>query len=37
MENVKVLIVGSDANAYYLARCAHETLNKKAHIISKTP
>lgn len=37
MENVKVLIVGSDANAYYMARCAHEAYGEKPHIISKTP
>ena len=37
MDNVKVLIVGSDANAYYMARCAHEAFDKKPHVISKTP
>ena len=37
LDNVKVLIVGSDANAYYMARCAHEAFDKKPHVISKTP
>lgn len=30
-----ILILGSDANAYYMARCAHEAYQKKAHIIGK--
>lgn len=30
-----ILILGSDANAYYMARCAHEAYHKKAHIIGK--
>lgn len=31
----EILILGSDANAYYMARCAHEAYHKKAHIIGK--
>lgn len=30
-----ILILGSDANAYYMARCAHEAYNKKAYLIGK--
>lgn len=30
-----ILILGSDANAYYMARCAHEAYNKKAFVIGK--
>ena len=32
-----VLIIGSDANAYYMARCYHELTNKQAYIIAKNP
>lgn len=32
-----LLIVGADANAYYMARCYHELTNKKAYIIGKNP
>lgn len=31
----EVLILGSDANAYYMARCTHEAYHKKAHLIGK--
>lgn len=31
------LIVGMDANAYYMARCYHEKYNKKAYLIGKHP
>jgi len=30
-----ILILGSDANAYYMARCAHEAYHKKAYLIAK--
>lgn len=31
----EVLIIGSDVNAYYMARCCHEAYNKKAHMLIK--
>lgn len=31
----EILILGSDANAYYMARCTHEAYHKKAHLIGK--
>lgn len=31
----EILILGSDANAYYMARCAYEAFNKKAYLIGK--
>ena len=33
--NFTVLILGSDANAYYMARCAHELYGKKVDMMSK--
>ncbi len=33
--NLTVLILGSDINAYYMARCCHEYFNKKVHMIGK--
>lgn len=33
----EVLIIGSDINAYYMARCCHEAYNKKAYVIGKEP
>ncbi len=33
----KTLIIGSDINAYYMARCYHEEYNDKAHLIAKEP
>ena len=35
--NFTLLIVGADANAYYMARCYHELTNKLAYIIAKNP
>jgi D-aspartate ligase len=35
--NIDVLILGSDPNAYYMARCYHEIFNKKAYIIAQRP
>lgn len=31
-----VLIIGSDANAYYMARCYHEEYNDKAYVLAKS-
>lgn len=33
MDNVKVLILGTDINTYYMSRCYHELIGKKADII----
>ncbi|MDO4963075.1 MAG: carboxylate--amine ligase [bacterium] len=33
----EILILGSDINAYYMARCYHEQYNKKAYLIGKAP
>lgn len=32
-----ILILGSDANAYYMARCYHEEYHKKAYVLAKEP
>ena len=32
----KVLIIGTDANAYYMARCYHELYGKKADLLGKS-
>jgi D-aspartate ligase len=32
-----LLIIGMDANAYYMARCYHEKYGKKAYLIGKNP
>ncbi len=32
-----LLILGMDANAYYMARCYHEKYRKKAYLIGKNP
>mgnify|MGYP007084605786 CR=1 FL=1 len=31
----EVLIIGTDANAYYMARCCHEAYHKNAYLIGK--
>ncbi len=33
----EILIAGTDANAYYMARCYHEAFGKKANLLGKTP
>lgn len=33
----EVLIIGTDANAYYMARCFHEEYHRKAYMLGKTP
>ena len=33
----EILIAGTDANAYYMARCYHEAYGKKANLLGKTP
>ena len=32
-----LLIIGADANAYYMARCFHELTGRKAYLIAKNP
>ena len=32
----EILVIGSDVNAYYLARCTHEAYNKKAYVLINT-
>ncbi|MBR2787506.1 MAG: carboxylate--amine ligase [Clostridia bacterium] len=33
----EILIIGTDANAYYMARCYHEAYGKKATLLGKSP
>ena len=33
----EILIAGTDANAYYMARCYHEAYGKKANLLGKAP
>lgn len=35
--NFNLVILGTDINAYYMARCYHERYNRKAYIIGKEP
>jgi len=35
--NIKVLIIGTDINAYYMSRCYHELTGKKVDLIGKAP
>lgn len=35
MKDFLILILGSDANAYYMARCCYEAYHQKAHLIGK--
>ena len=35
--NFTLLIIGADANAYYMARCFHELTGKRAYLIAKNP
>lgn len=35
--NFDILIIGTDANAYYMARCFHELYGKKATLLGKAP
>ena len=37
MEDFKALIIGSDINAYYLARCYHEFTGRKADMLALKP
>lgn len=36
-KNINVLIIGTDINAYYMARCYHELTGKKVDLIGKAP
>ncbi len=35
--NFEIIIIGSDANAYYMCRCVHELYNKKVKLIAHKP
>ena len=37
MEDFRALIIGSDINAYYLARCYHEFTGRKADMLALNP
>jgi len=37
MDKVKILILGTDINAYYMSRCYHELTGKKVDLIGKAP
>ena len=34
MKDFRTLVIGSDPNAYYLARCYHELTGKKADMLA---
>lgn len=36
-KDIKILIVGTDINAYYMARCYHELTGSKVDLIGKAP
>lgn len=36
-DETKVLIIGTDINAYYMSRCYHELTGKKVNLIGKAP
>lgn len=36
-KDINVLIIGTDINAYYMARCYHELTGKKVDLIGKAP
>lgn len=36
MDDIKLLIIGTDINAYYMARCYNELTGKKVDLIGKT-
>jgi D-aspartate ligase len=36
-DDIQVVIIGSDINAYFMARCYHEAYGKTAHLIAKEP
>ena len=36
-KNIKCLIIGTDINAYYMARCYHELTGNKVDLIGKAP
>ena len=33
----KILLLGSDINVYYMARCYHELYHEKADVLGKEP
>lgn len=36
-DDINILIIGTDINAYYMARCYHELTGKKVDLIGKAP
>lgn len=37
LDDINILIIGTDINAYYMSRCYHELTGKKADLIGKAP